>query len=97
MATTRSRELGAMAVTLEVWQRQIAALQARAMTAGPERQRVMGRQITVLRQRREACKALMVDAGAASVAVLRAMLPGARRIAEQFRRLYLESESRFSD
>jgi hypothetical protein len=97
MATTRKQDMEAMATTLEVWQGQIADLQAKAMTAGAERQQVMRQHIAALRQRRAAYKALMADTLGASAAVRRDMLPGAECLAVEFRRLYLQMESRFSD
>jgi hypothetical protein len=86
-----------MAVTLELWQGQIAGLQAKAMVAGTEHQLSVRRHIAALRQRRLAYKALMTGSMNASAAVFRDMLLGAERIADQFRRLFLETESRLSD
>lgn len=96
MAATRRQKLEAMAATLELWKSQIADLQAKARTAGAERQRVMREQIIVLRQRRWAYEAQMAATVGASTAVFRDMLTAADRTAAEFRALYLETTSRFS-
>lgn len=97
MTMTRRQRLDAMAVTLEVWQGQIAGLQAKAMTAGVERQPELRRQIGMLRQRRVAYKALVAATAGASAAVYRDLLSGADLLAEQFRRLQVETEGHFFD
>lgn len=97
MAATRRQKLAAMAATLELWKSQIADLQAKARTAGAERQRVMREQIAVLRQRRSAYEAQMAATVGASTAVFRDMLSASERVAEEFRVLYLQTASRFSE
>ena len=97
MAATRKQSLEAMAVTLDLWKSQITDLQAKARTAGAERQRVMRDQIVVLRQRRSAYDTQRTQTSGASTAVFRDMLAGSERMAEEFRKLYLQTVSRFSD
>ena len=95
MATTRKQDLQHVAATLEAWAGQIADLRAKARSAGTERQLVMGRQLTALRQQQRAYAAQMAGTRGASAAVFRDMQRGAERIAGEFRRLYLQMASRF--
>ena len=95
MATTRKQDLQHMAATLEAWAGQIADLRAKARSAGTERQLVMGRQLTALRQQQRAYAAQMAGTQGASAAVFRDMQRGAERIAGEFRRLYLQTASGF--
>jgi hypothetical protein len=96
MATTRKQDLTRMAATLEAWAGQIADLQAKARTAGAERRLLVGSQIAVLRQQRRAYEAQMADTRGASAAVFRDMQLGAERVAKEFRKLYLQTASRFA-
>jgi hypothetical protein len=96
MATTRKQDLERMVATLETWAGQIADLQAKARSAGAEQKRVMSGQLTALRQRRRAYEAQMADTRGASAAVFRDMQLGAERMAEEFRKLYLQTASRFA-
>ena len=61
MATTRKQDLQHMATTLTSWAGQIADLQAKARSAGTERQLVMGRELTALRQQQRAYAAQLAD------------------------------------
>ena len=71
-------------------------LQAKANSAGAEQQLVMGGRLTALRQRRPAYEAQMADTRGASAAVFRDMQLGAERMAEEFRKLYVQTASRFA-
>ena len=95
MATTHKQDLHHMAATLEAWAGQIADLRAKARSAGTERQLVMGRQLTALRQQQRAYAAQIAGTQGASAAVFRDMQRGAARIAGEFRRLYLQTANRF--
>jgi len=97
MATTRKQDLKAMVATLETWAGQIADLEAKARTAGMERRRVMSAQIVDLRQRRWAYEVQMADTSGSTAAVFRDMQAAAARMAEEFRKLYLTTASRFSE
>jgi hypothetical protein len=96
MATTRRQDLQRMAATLEAWAGQIADLQAKARSAGAERRQVMNGQLAALRRQRRAYEAQLADTRGASEAVFRDMQRGAERTAEEFRRLYLQTASRFA-
>ena len=96
MATTRKQDLTRMAATLEAWAGQIADLQAKARTAGAEQRLLVGSQIAALRQQRRAYEAWMADTRGASAAVFRDMQLGAERVAKEFRKLYLQTASRFA-
>ena len=96
MNTTRKQDLQHMAATLEAWAGQIADLQAKARTAGAEQRLVVSGQIAALRQQRRAYEAQMADTRGASAAVFRDMQLGAERTAGEFRRLYLQTASRFA-
>jgi hypothetical protein len=96
MATTRKQDLTRMAATLEAWAGQIADLQAKARTAGAEQRLAMSDQIAALRQQRRAYEAQMADTRGASAAVFRDIQLGAERVAKEFRKLYLQTASRFA-
>jgi hypothetical protein len=96
MATTRKQDLKRMVATLEAWAGQIADLQAKARSAGAEQQLVMGGQLTALRQRWRAYEVQMADTRGASAAVFRDMQLAAERMAEEFRKLYVQTASRFA-
>ena len=96
MATTRQQDLKRMAATLEAWAGQIADLQAEARSAGAERRQAMSGQLAALRQQRRAYEAQLADTRGASAAVFRDLQRGAERIAEEFRKLYLQTASRFA-
>jgi hypothetical protein len=96
MATTRKQDLERMAATLEAWAGQIADLQAKAHTAGAEQRLVMSGQIAALRQQRQAYEVQMADTCGASAAVFRDMQRGAERTGEEFRKLYVQTASRFA-
>src|SRR5215213_6738045 len=95
MVTTRKQDLMRMAATLEAWAGQIADLQAKARTAGAEQRLVVISQIAALRQQQRAYAAQMADTRGASAAVFRDLQRGAERIASEFRKLYLQTASRF--
>ena len=61
MATTRKQDLQHMAATLKSWAGQIADLRAKARSAGTERQLVIGRELTALRQQQRAYAAQLAD------------------------------------
>src|SRR3954466_650284 len=96
MNTTRKQDLQHMAATLEAWAGQIADLQAKARSAGAEQRLLVISQIAVLRQQRRAYEAQMADTRGASAAVFRDMPLGAERVAKEFRKLYLQTASRFA-
>ena len=96
MATTRKQDLQHMAATLEAWAGQIADLQAKARTAGAEQRLLVSSQIAALRQQQRAYAAQLADTRGASAAVFRDMQLGAERTAGEFRRLYLQTASRFA-
>ena len=56
---------------------------------------MIGRELTALRQQRRAYEAQMAATRGASAAVFRDIQRGAARIAGEFRRLYLQTASRF--
>jgi len=95
MATTRKQDLTHMAATLEAWAGQIADLQAKARTAGAEQRLLVSSQIAALRQQQRAYAAQLADTRGASAAVFRDMQLGAERVAKEFRKLYLQTASRF--
>jgi hypothetical protein len=96
MATTRKQDLRHMAATLEAWAGQIADLQVKARAAGAERRPGMSGRLAALRRQRRAYEAQMADTRGAGAAVFRDMQRGAKRIAEEFRRLHLQAASRFA-
>ena len=96
MATTRKQDLQHMAATLEAWAGQIADLQAKARTAGAEQRLVVNSQIATLRQQQRAYAAQLADTRGARAAVFRDMQLGAERVAKEFRKLYLQTASRFA-
>ena len=57
---------------------------------------MVGSQITALRQQQRAYAAQMADTRGASAAVFRDMQRGAERMAKEFRKLYLQTASRFA-
>jgi hypothetical protein len=85
-----------MAATLEAWAGQIADLQAKARTAGAEQRLLVSSQIAALRQQRRAYEAQMAETRGVSATVFRDMQRGAARTAAEFRRLYLQTASRFA-
>ena len=95
MATRRRHDLKRMVAMLEAWKEQIADLQAKARTAGTEQHLVMSGKIAALRQLRREYELQMADTRGASVAVFRDMQLSAGRMAENFRKLYLQAASRF--
>ena len=96
MATTRKQDLKRMVATLETWTGQIADLRAKAHTAGAEQRLVMSGQIAALRQQRRAYEVQLADTRGASAAVFRDMQLAAERMAEEFRKLYVQTASRFA-
>ena len=94
MASTRKQDLKRMVATLEAWAGQIADLQAKAHTAGAEQRLVMSGQIAALRQQRRAYEVQMADTHGASTAVFRDMQLGAERMADEFKKLYVQTASR---
>ena len=56
----------------------------------------MSGQIAALRQRRRAYEVQMADTSGASAAVFRDMQLAAERMAEEFRKLYVQTASRFA-
>src|SRR3954454_19024397 len=96
MATTRKQDLTHMAATLEAWAGQITDLQAKARTAGAEQRLLVRSQIAALRQQRRGDEGRVADTRGASAAVFRDMQRGAERTAGEFRKLYLQTASRFA-
>ena len=95
MATTRKQDLKRMVATLETWTGQIADLREKAHRAGAEQRLVMSGQIAALRKRRRAYEVQMADTSGASAAVFRDMQLAAARKAEEFRKIYVQTASRF--
>ena len=96
MASTRKQDLKRMVATLEAWAEQIADLRAKAHTAGAGQRLVMSGQIAALRQQRRTYEAQMADTRGTSPAVFRDMQLAAAHMAEEFRKLYVQTASRFA-
>jgi hypothetical protein len=96
MMAARRRHLERMAATLDEWSGQIADLEAKARSAGGEQHLLIGRRIAALCERRAAYRAQMDATRDTSAGMLRGMRKDARRIAAEFRRIYIQSASRFA-
>jgi hypothetical protein len=95
MIAARKRYLDRMSATLEEWSTQIADLQAKARSAGGEQQQLISRRIAALYEQRTGYLAHMNETRDTSAGMLRDMEKGAKRIAAEFRRIYVQSASRF--
>jgi hypothetical protein len=96
MTAARRRYLKQMAATLEEWSGQIADLEAKARSAGGEQLLLVGSRIAALCERRAAYQAHMNGTRDTSAGMLGDMRESAERIAVEFRRIYVQSESRFA-
>lgn len=94
--TTRKKYTDQMAVTLLEWSAQITDLQWRAKSAGAERQAQIDQQVAALRSHWTAYEERQRTAKHMSAAVFRDMRAAAERIADEFRRIYMQATSRFA-
>jgi hypothetical protein len=95
MIAERKRYLEAMAATLEVWAVQIGDLQVKARSARGEQRVMIDRQIVALGQERLKYESRMNDTRDTSAGMLREMRKAAEPVAAEFRRLYVQTASRF--
>ena len=95
MATTRKQDLKQWWPRSRHGRGRSPTCGRRRARPGAEQQLVMSGQIAALRQQRRAYEAQMADTRGASAAVFRDMQRGAERMAEEFRKLYLQTASRF--
>jgi hypothetical protein len=92
----RKRYLGQMDSTLREWSLQIADLEWKGLSGEPEqRARVAGR-VVALRQQRDAYEAGMSEIRDTNAGMFREGRSRAERLAAEFRRIYIQSASRFA-